>query len=258
MCRQFLELPAIMAENSRQPTLHRQVFDAVADSFMRGDFRPADHLTIRQIAARVGTSTMPVREAVRRLAALGAIEVHPRRHLSVPAISAESYIEVAEMRKLLEGRATFLACQRATKQDIAAVSEIHAQLMEAARSTSRPRQMRLNQQFHFAVYRLAGSELLLETITQLWLRVGPHLAHLFDKRDNVPKGVHRYFSEHEALIDALAKRDAQAAVAAIVGDIDNGTALFLESLRTSEGAGQALSLVTGTLPKAVTRPRRKA
>lgn len=252
-----MELQAKMGLSTQHGTLHRQVFDAVADSLMRGDFRPGDQLTIRQIAARVGTSTMPVREAVRRLAALGALEVHPRRRLCVPAITAESYVEVAEMRKLLEGRATFLACQRATKQDIAAVSGIHGQLMEASRTTSSARLMRLNQQFHFAVYRLAGSELLLETITQLWLRVGPHLAHLFDKRSGGPKGG-PYFTEHESLLKALANRDAHTAVAAIVADIDNGTALFLESLRTSEGAASALSLVTGAVPKSATRRKRKA
>lgn len=244
-----------MNASTRHPTLHRQVFDAVADSFMRGDFRPGDQLTIRQIAARAGTSTMPVREAVRRLAALGALEVHPRKHLCVPAISAESYVEVAEMRKLLEGRATFLACQRATRQDIAAVSGIHAQLTEAIRGASPARLMRLNQQFHFAVYRLAASELLLETITQLWLRVGPHLAHLFDKRDTA-RGAQPYFAEHESLLRALVSRDAKAAVTAIVADIDGGTALFLESLRTSEGAAPALDLVTRAVPRAAPRSKR--
>jgi DNA-binding GntR family transcriptional regulator len=222
------------------------VFDAVADSFMRGDFRPGDQLTIRKIAARVGTSTMPVREAVRRLAALGALEVHPRRHLSIPAISVESYVEVAEMRKLLEARAAFLACQRASNQGIEEARAVHAQLVEASLKLSPPRLMRLNQEFHFCVYRLAQSELLLQTIIQLWLRAGPHLSHLLDRRLERP-GAHsalEYFGAHETLVEALASRDADAAVAAIVADIDGGTALFLESMRTSELAGAALSLVT--------------
>jgi DNA-binding GntR family transcriptional regulator len=241
--------------NIRDGTLHRQVFDAVADSLMRGDFKPGDHLTIRQIAARVGTSTMPVREAVRRLAALGALEVHPRRHLSVPVISAESYVEVAEMRKLLEGRATFLACQRATKPRIAKIRSLHVQLMEAASASSPPRLMRLNQQFHFEIYRMAQSDLLLENITQLWLRVGPHLAHLFDSpvKGQDRAGGPGYFGEHEVLLKALASRNAEAAVAATVGDIDNGTALFLESLRSSEGADSVLSLMTAGKMARITR-----
>ena len=253
-----MELRAKVALHIRNGTLHRQVFDAVADSLMRGDFRPGDQLTIRQIAARVGTSTMPVREAVRRLAALGALEVHPRRHLSVPEINAESYVEVAEMRKLLEGRATFLACQRATKPKIAEIRSLHVQLMEAARASSPPRLMRLNQQFHFAVYRMAQSDLLLETITQLWLRVGPHLAHLFDTpgegKDRA--SAQSYFTEHDALLKALASHDAGVAVAAIVADIDNGTALFLDSLRRSEGAGSVLSLVTADGMARRTRKRK--
>lgn len=189
---------------------------------------------------------MPVREAVRRLAALGALEVLPRRHLSVPRISAESYVEVAEMRKLLEGRAAFLACERATKPKIAKIRNLHVQLMDAASAASRPRLMRLNKQFHFAIYQMAESDLLLENITQLWLRVGPHLAHLFDTPVKGPNyaGGQSYFKEHSLLLNALARHDAKAAVAAIVGDIDNGTCLFLESLRRSEGAGSILSLIT--------------
>lgn len=241
-----------VALRRRTGTLHRQVFDAVADSFMRGDFRPGDQLTIRQIAARVGTSTMPVREAVRRLAALGALEVHPRRYLSIPAISVESYVEVAEMRKLLEGRATFLACQRASREGIDAVRSIHAQLVEASRTASIPRLMRLNQQFHFSVYRLAESELLLETIMQLWLRAGPHLSHLLDRRMDEPgrAGAMEYFGAHDALVKALANRDARAAVAAIVADIEGGTSLFLEYVRGAERTGIGLSLVSGTAARA--------
>jgi DNA-binding GntR family transcriptional regulator len=159
-------------------------------------------------------------------------------------------VEVAEMRKLLEARAAFLASQRATTQGIAGVREIHAQLIEAGRAASPARLMRLNQQFHFGVYRLSESELLLETITQLWLRVGPHLAHLMDQRLERPGrgGALNYFTEHEALLKALVSHDAQGAVAAIVADIEGGTALFLESVRTSESADAALSLVTGSGP----------
>jgi DNA-binding GntR family transcriptional regulator len=167
--------------------------------------------------------------------------------LSIPAISVESYVEVAEMRKLLEARATFLACQRASDEGIDEVRAVHMQLVEASPTISAPRVMRLNQQFHFCVYRLAQSELLLQTIIQLWLRAGPHLSHLLDRHLEQPgsHGALKYFRAHEALVKALINRDAQAAVAAIVADIDGGTALFLESMRVSELAGAALSLVAG-------------
>lgn len=228
-------------------SLYTQVFDAVAESLMRGDFRPGDQLTIREIALRLGTSTMPVREAVRRLAALGAIEVHPQRYLSVPQISAESYIEVAEMRKLLEGRAAFLACRKTTEAELRELRAIHTELTGTRASGDPTRLMQLNQQFHFGLYRLARSDLLLETITHLWLRAGPHIAHILDRQAESAGAADllTYFSAHDSLLRSVERRDADGAVAAVVADIECGSAAFLESIRAAQQAPAALTLVTG-------------
>jgi len=231
-------------------TLHKQVFEMVAKSLMRGDFRPGDQLSIREIATRLGTSTMPVREAVRRLAALGAIEVHPQKYLRVPQISAESFIEVAEMRKLLEARATFLACRKATDAELREVRAIHAELTNTHGGGDPVRLMQLNQQFHFGLYRLARSELLLETITHLWLLAGPHIAHILDGRaaNTRTGGLLTYFSEHDALLRSLDRRDAVGAVTAVVADIELGATVFLESIRASQQAPAALTLVPRRTP----------
>lgn len=66
-----------------------------------------------------------------------------------------------------------------------------------------------------------------------------------------------YFGAHDALVKALASQDAPAAVAAIVADIEGGTALFLDCVRGSERAGFALSLVTGPSPRRKQRQRQR-
>jgi len=211
---------------SKEP-LHEQIYAQLSAALMAGDFAPGEHFTIRGMADELGTSMMPVREAIRRLSALNALEILPKRHVRVTPLTVGAYIEVAEMRKLLEGRATMLACQHVTNKEIREIKRINKQLLATA-SNSPHKMMKLNHHFHLAIYRCARSELLLETIQHFWLRIGPYLNYIVSqelKRDATPVSA---FEHHDQLIEALESRNAEQAVEAIHADIDSGSQKLLK------------------------------
>ena len=181
---------------------------------MVGHFLPGQPITLRHLAAELGVSPMPVRAALRHLIAEGGIEMLPNRTMRVPRMTRERLLELLALRRELEGMATAQACRAMTDADFRAIDKIHASTMRALKAGNGTRVLSLNQHFHFAIYALARSWVLLPMIEALWLRAGPfmHLAQA--------SGVNWDGRHHVELMRALSRRDAKAARQAIRRDID--------------------------------------
>jgi DNA-binding GntR family transcriptional regulator len=208
------------------------VLDSLSQSFMRGDFVPGQKLTLRDLARTLGTSMTPIREAISRLSALGVVTVHPKRHIEVKPLTPESYVDLVEVRKLLEGHAAAQAAIRATESEVETIALVNRRLLRLARAGKLRQAMKENQRFHFDVYRAARSPALLEGIENLWLRVGASLnlvlAESFsrDKRSLIEG-----FENHEVILQALRSRDSHAALTAMTADIEVSASYLLAGLR---------------------------
>src|SRR5580698_2501335 len=86
-------------------TVQERVYCALRDQLMRGGFEPGQKLKIAELAEAFGTSAMPVREALNRLAAERAIESLPNRSVRVPALTKSSLQDLMETRFAVEGLA---------------------------------------------------------------------------------------------------------------------------------------------------------
>jgi DNA-binding GntR family transcriptional regulator len=212
--------------------LHEQVYRRLSDSLMQGDLAPGQQLTLRALAESLGTSVMPVREAVRRLATQKAVQILPKRYILVEPLTAESYLELVDVRKLIEGRATARACELLSEEEIRQIAAINDRLMAYAERGMLRKALKENQHFHFAIYQAARSRVLLEIIESLWVRVGPSLHHLLAEafaRDS--QTLHEGFANHQRVIDALGSRDAEAAMQYMRADLEVSEGLMLDALK---------------------------
>src|ERR1700704_1812073 len=98
-----------MAERSRlgltridRETVQKQVYGVLRDRLMSGGFEPGQKLKIAELASALGTSAMPVREALNRLAAERGIEALPNRSVRVPALSKDALQDLMETRFAVE------------------------------------------------------------------------------------------------------------------------------------------------------------
>lgn len=212
--------------------LHRQVLESLSQGFMQGDFVPGQKLTLRDLARSLDTSIAPVREAIGRLSALGVVTVHPKRHIEVESLTPESYVELVEIRKLLEGYAAAQAASRISQAEIDAVASMNRNVLRLAKAGKVRRAMKENQRFHFAVYRAARSRALLQEIEGLWLRVGSSLnmvlAEAFSHDEH---SLTAGFERHDDLIRALRTHDASGALQAVTADIEVSANYLLAGLR---------------------------
>ncbi|HRJ68705.1 MAG TPA: GntR family transcriptional regulator [Beijerinckiaceae bacterium] len=210
-------------------TLSHRVYAHLSQLLVSGKLAPNDKLSFRAVAESLGTSMMPVREAISRLVAEKALVVEPKKAAFVPVMSATGFRDITRVRIIIEGAASAMAASSATQSDLQDIArcEIAFRNLEGDPRAVRQAAVAANQAFHFAVYRAAHSGELLAIIERLWLRVGPVIN--LDLRENPERmkfgGAIRY---HAALLDGIRQRDPQAARAALAADIQ-GAADFILS-----------------------------
>ncbi len=202
-------------------TLQERVYRELRAALMRGTFTPGRSLTIRAVAAALGTSPMPVREALRQLVAERALVMLPNRSFGIPIISRQRFADLLEVRKHVEGFAAGRAAKHGTASMIAMLRAINLQMRDAAAADDGAAYIAFNQRFHFAIYEASGSPVLMPILESLWLQIGPYLTAYFASPDPALATV-SLDDHHDRLIDALERGNAKAAHIALVADLEDG------------------------------------
>lgn len=217
-----------LSKVSSRMTVQDGVYEQLRHALMWGKFEPSQVTTIASLASEFGTSHMPVREALRRLAAENGLEIGRNGSARVPAVSRARLDDLCRVRMSLEGLATELATANMTEQDCEtclAIAREHEQLGRDGRVYD---MLRKNQEFHFAIYERSGSEVLPQMIETLWLRFGPYMRMLSDLvKQQLQDGViHPYSTHHYAIIEAFRRKDAPEAAHTMILDIQATQALL--------------------------------
>ncbi|MGB3536753.1 MAG: GntR family transcriptional regulator [Mesorhizobium sp.] len=205
---------------SGRTTVQDGVYQQLRHALMIGSFDPAQTLTIASLAEAFGTSNMPVREALRRLAAENALEISQNGSACVPVVTRARLDDLCRARIAVEGLAAELGAPRLSAADIAALEEITADQQVIGRNDSIYELISKNQQFHFTIYRASGSDVLFQLIETLWLRFGPYMRLLSNHvAPSMRAGTMEPSGRHTAIIAALRDRDFARARDEVVTDI---------------------------------------
>lgn len=196
-------------------TLQDDTYTTLRQWVTVGKFLPGERLKIRNVAQALGVGVMPVRAALLRLAAEGALTHSANKGVSVPSLSKAEFDDVLQNRLLLEGEA---AERGALRMDAAQRQRLRAlvQTMDAALQTNDAKAyLDANEDFHVHLYKAAGSPLLMTLIETVWLKVGPLSNQLFDNNPNA--GVLN--DAHTDMLKALDLGDASGVRRAIERDL---------------------------------------
>jgi len=182
-------------------------------------------VTIQAVSDAFGVSAMPVREALQRLTAAKALTVISGRSIGIPPLNKERLLDLKRVRLEVEGLAGEWAALQATPSDIAVLEVELRELATAAASGNVKGYLRANRQFHFAIYRAAGSDVLLALIESLWLQISPYF-HLLHASGNYVVSNR----EHAEMLNAMKRRDPRLLRTSIVADIEAAAAVLLDCL----------------------------
>ena len=199
-------------------TLRERVYRTLKQAILEGRFSPGETLPTRSLAEVLGTSVMPVRDALLKLNAEGGVQILPNRAARLPVLSRESIAELYEVRLNLEGLAAALAAKRITPDELGAVERAFAGMMQAGERNDVSGFLRDNQLFHFSIYRAAQSYHLFPIIEALWLKGGP-LLRPFVKGSRVQTRLFEGHDSHARALEGLTRRDPAMARQGIVDDL---------------------------------------
>jgi len=207
---------------SSRVTVQDGVYQQLRQALMWGSFEPSQAVTIASLAEEFAKSHMPVREALRRLAAENGLEIARNGSARVPDISRTRLDDICRVRVALEGLATELATPRMTAADIDRCLTLAREHEALGQEGKIYEMLRKNQEFHFTIYELSGSETLPQMIETLWLRLGPYMRLLSNHvRQQVDQGIiHPYSAYHYEMLDAIRAGDAKKAGNLMIQDIE--------------------------------------
>ena len=202
-------------------TLSEQVADELREAIQSGRYLPGDRLVERKLAAELGISHIPVREALTRLEEEGLVERLPRRGARVALLTQRSLEEVSTLRVVLEQLVVKRVQALWTAEAGVRLQAIVDRMTDAAKAGDLQALHDCDHEFHEELWRLADHQLLLEVVAQLRGRTN----HFFRAAaaSLAPEEVLEHAASHQRLLDVIAGGDQAAAARAMKQHVETAT-----------------------------------
>jgi DNA-binding GntR family transcriptional regulator len=198
-----------------------QVMDSVKTGIRQARYVPGQRLIEPDMMRDFDVSRGTVREALRRLAAEGFVQIELYRGASIRKMSRGEFVELNEIRALLEGYAASLAAQRMTKSERKKLLELE-QLWD--RGSQNATYAQYNEQFHALIVAASRHKQLPNFVQQAQLSI---FRLQFHSILQTPVATRRSRLEHRRIVKAILKGDAGGAEAAMRQHIHNSAAVIM-------------------------------
>ena len=233
-------------DNMTAPLLVRDwVEERLREAILSGEFKPGEWLRQLRVADKLGVSEIPVREALKKLAAEGLVEYLPYRGMRVRVFSADDVGDIYKIRAFLEGMAAHYAAENITAEKLVELKALVTQMEGRLALQDLPEHRVLNRRFHEVVFTASRHTYLVHELRQLWT-VFPSMLwggfsvtatkHLQDTYD---------MGEHREIIAALEEGNAAQAELVMRQHIEGSGNRLLSTVRTGKNsvAGKQLETI---------------
>lgn len=184
-------------------TYHVKVADKLRDLIMTGKLKEGDKINENELCEMLGISKTPLREALRVLSAEGLIRLVPHRGSFVTKPKFEEIAEMFDVMSLLEGFCARQACTKMKPKDFDKLEALHKKLEENFEKHDQEEYIRINNQYHSLVQKIAGNRTLNQIVSGLRKKI---LLYRFQSL-NLPERFEHSIREHRDLLEAFRKRD---------------------------------------------------
>lgn len=195
-------------------SLREQVYDDLRYRLITGKIAPGLGISTRGLAQQLGVSQMPVRDALSRIAAEGAVQIRSKRAVVVPPMTAARFGEIMALRLVLEPMVAAKALPHITAAGLRQIRAADAATDEALREGDVNAYMECNFRFHALIYSAAPMPVANRMIESLWMQFGPFMRVVYGRY-----GTANMVDKHQAATKAIAAADTDALRAAITADI---------------------------------------
>lgn len=208
---------------SSRSLLADHTYHALRAAIFKGELAPGTPLRENEIAARIGVSRTPVREALRRLLLECLVTKTQSGGVIVSEVTSQLIIEAFALRKLLEGYAAREAATIVTPDDITRLHAIIAEAEHAVQTGASEQLPELNDQFHGYIENIAHNSLLTRTTHMLREQTVAYRAFALGR----PAQQQSFVDDHRALLTALAAHDPARAEVLAIEHLEHAMELLL-------------------------------
>jgi DNA-binding GntR family transcriptional regulator len=208
----------------RPQTVAEQIADTLREAIADGSLAAGTALRQDELAARLGFSRMPIRDALRQLEGEGIVSIHATRGAFVARMDAVEIGEIYAVRELLEVEALRLSCPALA---VRVLDEADAVLDQIDSEPNIARWGALNRVFHLALYSACGNSRLLALIEAQHNAADRYVRILLSSLDYRARSQ----LEHRKLLDACRKRDVREALKWLKTHLRDGSATLVGSIK---------------------------
>lgn len=218
-----------MMNDTRKIPTHEVTYTRLRDMILYGVLAPGQPVTIQGLIGDMAVGMTPVREAIRRLTAEGALLPQGNRRVTVPRLTAGLLDQIAFARATIEPKLAELACDHVSPLLLDRLRALDRPIYAAIKAHDVQAYLQHNHAFHFALYEASGAEVLVDMARSLWLRFGPSL-RVVVARD----GALALPDLHVEALAAMERGDASGLAAAMGLDIAQGVEQVQQALARGE------------------------
>ncbi len=234
--------------SATHPSLSDVTYETIRTWIMAGRLAPGSRLVERTLAADLGVSRIPVRDALRRLHEDGFVEISPRRGAVVVSPTVGYVMELHDVRIALEPLAARRAAERRTDQNLEAFTDIVASGHEAAVRADWTRAHELNWAFHETVVLSSGNPHLMALVPMF-----RHKLAWLDSMSSRERGVQAW-KEHARIFDAIRAGDGDKAAEFSATHVARGQAVYAKRVKDPNALAHSLWTSTAARDPASRRP----
>jgi DNA-binding GntR family transcriptional regulator len=201
---------------------------ALREAILEGNLKPGERLIERDIAAKLGISRTPVREAIRKLELEGLVTQVPGKGVVVAKISFEEVIEIYHIRAVLEGLAARLAAEKINEQIRNNLRMLISKMQIAIRDDHQDMMITLNTEFNELIYESAGSPRLYQMLSNM----AEYVQKFAQTGYRWPGRIAEATKEHEQIASAIIAGNGELAEKFAIAHIESSKKIYIQTLKS--------------------------
>lgn len=206
------------------------VFNTLREAILRGDLVPGERLMELQLAAKLGVSRTPIREAIRMLEQEGLAITIPRKGAIVAGMTEKDMQDVLEIREALEELSVQVACDKITDEEIAELQKNMKNFEHSLKSGDLKKMAHADVEFHDVIYRATDNPKLINMLNNLREQMYRYRVEYLKN----PQNHEQLLQEHEAIYKGIVEKDKSAVTEMIRKHISNQVAVVKHMIREQE------------------------
>ena len=206
------------------------VFNTLREAILRGDLVPGERLMELQLAAKLGVSRTPIREAIRMLEQEGLAITIPRKGAIVAGMTEKDMQDVLEIREALEELSVQVACDKITDEEISELQKNMKNFEHSLKSGDLKKMAHADVEFHDVIYRATDNPKLINMLNNLREQMYRYRVEYLKN----PQNHEQLLQENEAIYKGIVEKDKSAVTEMIRKHISNQVAVVKHMIREQE------------------------